>query len=149
MLIEEQADRWAFVMANLGMDWPRSSEATPPFRTYVFAETADLEKTASAIAAKLGERKKWFVIAGDGEDADIVVRVLELRTQRYMGSAYTPEPTGEDRMLMRPDVEEVFHLGVEVRRGEDSPLFLKASGPRPKDAVSQLVKEIERRLDQS
>jgi prolyl oligopeptidase len=22
MLIEEQADRWAFVMANLGMEWP-------------------------------------------------------------------------------------------------------------------------------
>jgi prolyl oligopeptidase len=26
MLIEEQADRWAFVMANLGMEWPRASE---------------------------------------------------------------------------------------------------------------------------
>ena len=23
MLIDEQADRWAFVMANLGMDWPK------------------------------------------------------------------------------------------------------------------------------
>ncbi len=29
MLIDEQADRWTFVMANLGMEWPRSSEPTP------------------------------------------------------------------------------------------------------------------------
>jgi prolyl oligopeptidase len=29
MLIDEQADRWAFVMANLGMDWPRTSAPTP------------------------------------------------------------------------------------------------------------------------
>ncbi len=149
MLIDEQADRWAFVMANLGIDWPRGSGTTPPFRTYVFAETAELEKTASAIAAKLADRGKWFVIAADGEDSDIVVRVLELRTERYMGSAYTPEPTGEDRMAMRPDLAEIFHLGVEVRIDEDAPLFVKTSGPRPKDAVSRLAKEIERRLDQS
>jgi len=74
---------------------------------------------------------------------------LELRTERYMGSAYTPEPTGEDRMAMRPDLAEIFHLGVEVRIDEDAPLFVKTSGPRPKDAVSRLAKEIERRLDQS
>ncbi len=103
----------------------------------------------SAIAAKLRDRKKWFAIAGDGKDADIVVRALELRTQRYMGSVYTPEPPGEDRMLMRPDVEEVFHLEAEVVIGEEPPQLLKASGPRPKDAVSQLAKEIERRLNQS
>ncbi len=29
MLIDEQADRWAFVMANLQVDWPRTSEPTP------------------------------------------------------------------------------------------------------------------------
>jgi hypothetical protein len=136
-------------MASLGMDWPKASATTPPFRTYVFAETAELEKTASAIADKLAERKNWFVIAADGEETDVVVRVLELRSERYMGRAYTPEPTGEDRMAMRPDVGEIFHLGVEVRIGEEAPLFVRTSGPRPKDAVSKLAKEIERRLDQS
>jgi prolyl oligopeptidase len=29
MLIDEQADRWAFLMANLGMDWPRTTDSTP------------------------------------------------------------------------------------------------------------------------
>jgi hypothetical protein len=149
MLIEEQADRWAFVMANLGMDWPRASETTPPFRTYVFAETGELEKTASAIAAKLADLEKWFVITVDGEDSDIVVRVLELRTERYMGAAYTPEPTGEDRMATRPDIQEVFHLAAEVVIRGEAPEILQATGPRPKDAISKLAKEIERRLGDS
>jgi prolyl oligopeptidase len=30
MIIEEQADRWAFVMANLGMEWPGATESSPP-----------------------------------------------------------------------------------------------------------------------
>jgi prolyl oligopeptidase len=34
MLIEEQADRWAFVMANLGMEWdsdpPKDDRANQP-----------------------------------------------------------------------------------------------------------------------
>ena len=149
MLIEEQADRWAFVMANLGMEWPRASEATPPFAAYVYTEREDLEGTAAALAEKLLDRKEWFTRADAEEEADVVIRVLELRRQQYMGRAYTPEPTGENRMAMRPDIEEIHHLQAEVVIGDASPVFVNASGRRPKDAVSQLTKEIDRRLSQN
>jgi hypothetical protein len=150
MLIEEQADRWAFVMANLGMEWPRASEATPPFRIHVLAESEELRTTASAIADKLRDRKQWFTLAASETDADILVRVLRLQRQKYMGSTYTPEPTGEEpsNMPMRPDIQEIVHLEAEIAIDEGVPQVLRTSGPRPKDAVSKLAKEIERRASE-
>jgi prolyl oligopeptidase len=156
MVIEEQADRWAFVMANLGMEWPKtpspktSKEGSDTFSVFVASSDSVERRMVKEVRKRIDELGKRFSVSGSEDAADVVVALRRQWKEKREKKAYQSQRpamgTGSGsytRLTQIPEVEDVLFLEAEIRIAGGPPLVVTASGRRQKDTAVALAKDLE------
>lgn len=126
-----------------------------PFKVFVFTKALSdpddgnsVARTAKEVGKKLEDRKKWFRLVSERDEADIVVEVLDQTESRRTVGTYTPRP--DNTAPGDPQITNIYGVGrsylletrVFVSKAEPFDMNVTADGNRPRDSAKPFAQQL-------